>query len=386
MNELINRQGVESLAQILAAAAPGTQWAHVAAAGAGLEGLGLRERTDHVSHALLEDLSQLPEPGYAAAARTFRNALRWPGFTGWVLWPVSEAAATLALDSGSAADFDDCLALLAELTPRLTGEFAIRRLLAHNPERAVQGIHRWTSHPDEHVRRLASEGTRSYLPWAVRVPALIRNPEATIPLLDALYRDPSDYVRRSVANHLNDLARHAPDLVVSTAARWLAAPDANTAGLVRQGLRTLIKKAHPEALALLGFAPASLTVSPPRLNRQVVTMPGELAFNFEISNTGDADARLAVDYVVHYLKANGSHSAKVFKITAINLGPGETKTVTKRHAFKPMTTRVHHPGLHELELQINGARHWRTEFMLETERPIPEALHKSDLTHTIRSE
>jgi 3-methyladenine DNA glycosylase AlkC len=107
--------------------------------------------------------------------------------------------------------------LIAELTPRLTGEFAIRRLLVHDPDRALAAALGWTGHPDEHVRRLASEGTRSYLPWAVRVPALVQRPEATLPILDALYRDPSEYVRRSVANHLNDLARHAPDLVVDTA-------------------------------------------------------------------------------------------------------------------------------------------------------------------------
>ncbi|UZX04551.1 DNA alkylation repair protein [Arthrobacter sp. CDRTa11] len=371
MNELINAQGVESLAELLAEASPGKDWEHLAGAAAGLSPLGLRERTDHVSHALLEDLRQLPQPGYPTAARIFRSALRRPAFTGWVLWPVSEAAVTLALESGSDQDFDDCLALLAELTPRLTGEFAVRRLLARDQDRALRTIRHWTSHPDEHVRRLASEGTRAYLPWAVRVPSLIRTPEATLPILDALYRDPSEYVRRSVANHLNDLARHAPGVVVSTAARWLAAPDANTPGLVRQGLRTLIKKAHPEALALLGFAPASVTVTAPRLDRRVVTMPAELTFDFDVSNIGSTDARLAVDYVVHYLKANGSHSAKVFKMTSLTLGAGETKTLSKRHAFKPMTTRVHHPGVHALELQINGIRHSRTEFVLEAERVIP---------------
>ncbi len=132
----------------------------------------------------------------------------------------------------------------------MTGGFAIRRLLAADLDRALAVVRTWTAHPDEHVRRLASEGTRPYLPWAVRVPALRARPAATIPLLDALYRDPHEYVRRSVANHLNDLARHAPDAVLETAAGWLAEPDANTAWVVRHGLRTLVKKANPGALAL----------------------------------------------------------------------------------------------------------------------------------------
>jgi 3-methyladenine DNA glycosylase AlkC len=368
MNELINRENVGMLAKILAEAAPGSHWPHVVAAASELDLLSLRARTDAVSRALLADLRLLPDPGYPTAARAFRSALTAAGFTGWILWPVSEAAVTLALEAGSGADpgkdFDDCLALLAELTPRLTGEFAVRRLLAADLERSLQAIQGWTVHPDEHVRRLASEGTRPYLPWAVRVPGIVLAPEATIPLLDALYRDPSDYVRRSVANHLNDVARHAPALVVATAQRWLSAPDSNTAPVVRHGLRTLIKNAHPGALALLGFVPASIAVNGPRLDRDSLALPGELAFDFEISNTGPADARLAVDYVVHYVKANGTRSAKVFKIGALTLAAGETRSVTKRHAFRQMTTRVHHAGVHALELQINGIRHGHTEFQV----------------------
>lgn len=124
----------------------------------------------------------------------------------------------------------------------------------------------------------------------MRVPALVRQPEATLPILNALYRDPSDYVRRSVANHLNDLARHAPDSVVATAAGWMAVPDANTAWVVRHGPRTLVKKGHPRALALQGFAPASVAVTERRLDRDVVAMPQDLGFEFEISNTGLNDA------------------------------------------------------------------------------------------------
>jgi 3-methyladenine DNA glycosylase AlkC len=366
MNELINRGNVEELADILALAAPGTHWQGVAAAATTLEGLSLRRRTDHVSGALLADFRHVPGADYSTAATVFRSALDNPAFKGWILWPVSETAVSLALESDTAADFADSLALLAELTPRLTGEFAIRRLLARDPDAALQAIMRWTSHPDEHVRRLASEGTRPYLPWAVRVPALVERPGATLPILDALYRDPSDYVRRSVANHLNDLARHDPDAVVAAAAGWLDAPDANTAWVVRHGLRTLIKKAHPGALALQGFAPASVAVTELRLDRQVVAMPEDLGFEFEISNTGAAEARLAVDYAVHYVKANGSHAVKIFKLTALTLAAGETRTLARRHAFKPMTTRVHHPGMHALELQINGMRHGHTEFEVRT--------------------
>lgn len=367
MNELINQLSVASLARTLSETSPGTRWTELRQAGGSLDGLSLRGRTDHVSAALLADLQDNhPGDGYTTAARIFRGALRREQFSGWMLWPVSEAAVTLALRADNSADFDDALELLAELTPRLTGEFAIRRLLEADLDRSLAVIRTWTDHPDEHVRRLASEGTRPYLPWAVRVPELLNRPEATLPILESLYRDPEDYVRRSVANHLNDIARHAPDTVIATAAGWVAVPDANTPWVVRHGLRTLIKKAHPGALTLMGFAPASLEVTPPRLDRDVVVLPAELGFEFEVSNAGEAPAKLAVDYVVHYVKANGTHSEKVFKLAAMTLAPGETKVLAKRHAFRQMTTRVHHPGMHALELQINGIRHARTEFTVET--------------------
>lgn len=365
MNELIDHAAVGRLVRVLADAAPGVAWSNITEAGASLEDLSLRERTDHVSRGLLADFAAAGAANYSTAASTFRSALRNGDFTGWTIWPVTEAAVTLALDSTESADFDDCLQLLAELTPRLTGEFAIRRLLAADLDRALAVVLAWTDHPDQHVRRLASEGTRPYLPWAVRVPGLIQRPEATIPILDALYRDPDEDVRRSVANHLNDLARHSPGVVLATAAAWAAAPDANTSWVLRHGLRTLVKKAHPGALALQGFAPASLSVTPPRLDRDTVTLPADLGFEFEISNTGADPAKLAVDYIVHYMKANGSQSEKVFKLAALTLDPGETRTVSKRHAFRQMTTRVHHPGSHALELQINGVRYAPTPFLVE---------------------
>lgn len=362
MNELINPAVVGSLGRILAAVAPGTGWTQLAGAAGRLDGLSLRERTDVVSRALLADLPQ----DYPTAAGAFRRALGNPDFTGWMIWPVTETAVTLALASPAPGDFEDCLRLLAELTPRLTAEFAVRRLLAADLDRALAVVQGWTSHPDWHVRRLASEGTRAYLPWAIRVPEIVARPAATIPVLDALYRDPVEDVRRSVANHLNDLARHAPDLVVATAAAWMAAPDLTTPRVVRHGLRTLLKKAHPGALELLGFPPASLAITPPRLDRTGVELPGELGFEFEITNTGSAEARLAVDYAVHYAKANGTLAEKVFKLGTPILAPGETRTFSKRHAFRQMTTRVHYSGPHVLELQVNGVRYAPTGFLVHT--------------------
>jgi 3-methyladenine DNA glycosylase AlkC len=364
MNELIDGTAVEALREHLRAVDPALTLDRVARVATDLragrlDDPSLRERTDLVSAALLADLPD----DYDATVAVIRSALDRPGFAGWTMWPVGEAVTTRALAASAPPHaFDDALRMMAELTPRLSSEFAIRRLLEHDLERALPTVLSWATHPDEHVRRLASEGTRAFLPWAIRVRALLAAPEATLPILDALYRDESEYVRRSVANHLNDLARQHPDLVVSVAERWLADPDRNTAWVVRHGLRTLVKKAHPGALRVLGFAPVAVSVSGPELDGRAVTLPGELGFRFTLTNEGETTERMAVDYVVHFVKAGGHRTEKVFKLTTVTLRPGESTTIRKRHALRQMTTRVHHAGTHALELQVNGRRLTRTEF------------------------
>jgi 3-methyladenine DNA glycosylase AlkC len=288
MNEMLNPEVIGDLAERLSAVTPDHDFGPLAKiTSAQLGPLSLRERTDLVSAALIEALPA----DYPPAAAIVGGLLTDRTFRGWGVWPVGETVTTLALADGSTGAFDDALALMAELTPRLTSEFPIRRLLEADLRRALPLVLTWTQHPDEHVRRLASEGTRAYLPWAIRVRALLADPSATVPIIDALYRDPSDYVRRSVANHLNDLNRHAPELVVATAARWLGEPAPTTASVVRRGLRTLMKKGDPAALALLGFAAVEVTVSAPEIDAAAVDLPGELGFSFSVTNNGQRYGR-----------------------------------------------------------------------------------------------
>ncbi|GAA2787651.1 DNA alkylation repair protein [Crossiella cryophila] len=359
-DELLGPDVAAHLLRGIARIAPGSRLPALRRAAKSLAGLSLRERSDLLKDALLADL-----PGdYPSLDRQFRAALGDPAFTGWLVWPVTEAVSARALAQDPPA-IAEALHLLAALTPRLTAEFAIRPLLAADLDRALPIIQTWTGDPDEHVRRLASEGTRAHLPWARKVRPILDRPECTIPILDALYRDESEYVRRSVANHLNDLSRAEGDLVVATAARWLAEPDEHTPRLVRHALRTLIKKGHPEALALLGFAPAAgVIVHGPELAGRTVAIGAELPFEVRLENTGANPATLAVDYVVHHLKANGKRTPKVFKLTTCVLAPGERITFSRRHSFKVISTRVYYPGEHEIEVQVNGAASGRTAFRL----------------------
>jgi 3-methyladenine DNA glycosylase AlkC len=363
--ELLGVAAVRCLVACLEVAAPDSPLVALRRCVDNLGPLAFRQRVDAVREALLDDLPY----DYGQFAAILHEALRDPGFAGWLIAPVAEAVAARALAAPEAGAFDAGLALLAALTPRLTAEFAIRPFLMADLDRALPLVLDWTGHPDEHVRRLASEGTRPRLPWGKSVPAILARPDATVPILDALYHDESEYVRRSVANHLNDLSRARPDLVVAIAARWLAEPDANTARLVRHALRTLVKQGHQGALALLGFAPLpGLVIVGPTLAEAAVAMGGALRFEFALENQDAEPVRVAIDYIIHHRKANGTLTPKVFKLATRTLAPGERVVIARKHAFRPITTRVYYPGEHAIELQVNGKAFGRTAFHLDTGR------------------
>jgi 3-methyladenine DNA glycosylase AlkC len=360
-DELLSADAVTGLTACLRGAEPAQRWPSVERSADAFASQGLAERVVAVKEALLADLP----PNYDDAAAIIRRALRDDAFTGWMTWPVGEAVAARALDSGRKRDFDDGLRLLAELTGRLTSEFALRSFLDADLDRTLKTVATWTTHRDEHVRRLASEGTRPRLPWARRVPALLERPSATIPILDAMHRDESEYVRRSVANHLNDISRIDPDLAVATARRWLQPGDPTSSRLVKRALRTLVKDANPDALALFGFAaPRDIQVDDLQLSSATVAVGDALGFEAGITNTGAAPFDLAIDYVVNHRKANGSLSPKVFKLTTKRLDPGQRIELARNHSFKRLTTRRYHPGRHSIELQVNGVRYGLAEFDL----------------------
>lgn len=352
-DELLGAPAARTLTSSLQNAAPGKLFAAVADASERLDGLALRERADLLRDALLTDV-----PGrYATLAGIIRDAREAsPAFAGWLIWPVTSAVAARAVEEGSPEAFDDAMMLLAELTDRLTAEFAIRTLLRDDLSRALPIILDWTGSDNEHVRRLASEGTRPYLPWAVRVQEIVAQPGSTVPILDALYRDDSEYVRRSVANHLNDLSRDNADLVVEVANRWLAEPDESTPALVRHALRTLVKRGHPGALAALGFGPATTEVDGFAVDSSTVPFGGSVRFVATVRNIGAEQAKLAIDYVVHHQKANGSQTTKTFKLLTKELAPGEHVLLAREHSFRTITTRRYYPGAHAISLQVNGVQ------------------------------
>ena len=256
---------------------------------------------------------------------------------------------------------DAALDALESLTARFTGEFALRPLLLTAPALVWPRLHAWTRHPNHHVRRLVSEGTRTRLPWGIRLHNLILDPSPVWPLLDALRDDPSDYVRRSVANHLNDLSRDHPQAVLACLERWLhtgSPADADVhpqrQALARHALRTLIKRGDPQALALLGYGNARLSVERFDVAPATLAIGDSTRWSATLRAPHDAGGRAVVDLAVDFVRAAGRTSRKVFKGAVVDVAAGETLTLTRTLSFRPVSTRTLYPGDHRLTLQVDG--------------------------------
>jgi len=252
--------------------------------------------------------------------------------------------------------FDLILRANYEITKRFTAEFSIRTPLRDRPERTLAVLRGWATDPNVHVRRLVSEGTRTRLPWSFRLPEFQREPAPVIELLELLKDDPVEYVRRSVANNLNDIAKDHPDVVVEVARRWWADGDRNRRRLVRHALRTLIKAGDPDALDVLGYgANSPARVAGVSIDPASVEIGGKVRVEVAIENPGGAGAGALIDLRVHFVKANGSTSPKVFKGAELDLEPGESSVVRKTISVAQHTTRTHYPGEHVVEALVNGA-------------------------------
>ena len=334
----------------------------------GLEPLELKQRADHIRQALETCLP----PDYRRACDAMLAALHVEsdvdlsntemddrGIRGWAIMPMADYVASKGLD-----DFDFSMDVLRELTKRSTSELAVRAFFLADTERALRHAIAWANDPNFHVRRLASEGSRPRLPWALRLPMFVENPSPVLPILEALRDDPVEYVRRSVANNLNDIAKDHPDLVAGIASRWFSNAGPERRKLVRHACRTLIKQGHPATLEALGYSKPILSVTNLQVATPQVAMGGHLEFAITVKSEGRDTQPLIIDYVIHHRKANGSTSPKIFKWKVMDLPAGKSVDLAKKHSIKPITTRVYYSGIHHVEIQINGERFARADFEL----------------------
>lgn len=332
----------------------GAHFRHIACAN--LEGLELKERVHQIMDALD---ATLPQDFDAFAERVLASlhesedaggeALSFDGtgLMGFAAWPITD----LVTKRGIAVP-EKALPVLKEATKRFTAEFAIRPFLVTHRDYSLSVLNGWVEDPNRHVRRLVSEGTRPRLPWGIRLQEFVVDPAPILPFLKALRDDREDYVRRSVANSLNDIAKDHPDRVAEITSTWLKGASTERERLLRHACRTLIKAGHEETLKAFGYVGNVSLECALRITTPTVAYGDALEFEVEITGLPKGQP-VMLDYAIHFVKAKGGRTPKVFKWKDV-AGSGHTLTASRRHAIKPITTRRYYPGEHLLEIWVNG--------------------------------
>lgn len=249
--------------------------------------------------------------------------------------------------------YDDAVRALEFTTQYTSCEFAVRPFMIKYPEQMLAQMTAWSLHDSYDVRRFASEGARPRLPWAIAIPALKKDPTPLLPLLENLKNDPSEYVRRSVANNINDIAKDHPDVVLAIAKKWKGSSK-ETDAIVKHGARTLLKQGHPEILKLYGLDATHILFSGFEVLTPKVNMGDSVEFTFAIENKDSQPQIVRLEYGMYYRKAKGQLAKKVFKISEKVYQPGEKAAIVRKQSFKAITTRVFYPGEHQLSIIING--------------------------------
>ena len=345
LKDRYSRAFVERLAATTAAARPGFNASACTAAvlGDGWSTLELKQRMRRLSSTLHRFL---PGPYPEQLAVLERVAPHFSGFEA-MLFPDF-------VEQFGREDFEASLRALEWFTQFSSSEFAVRPFIVQYGARMMNVMRRWAAHENEHVRRLASEGCRPRLPWAMALPAFKQDPSPVLVILEALKSDSSEYVRRSVANNLNDIAKDHPEVVLEVARRWQGKTKPTDA-LVKHACRTLLKRGDPRALALFGFSPnAPAEVLGLQLSASRLRIGEDLRFQFEVRHRGNGPLALRLEYAVDFVKANGRTARKVFQITEAVFPPAAPRDFARKHRFCDFTTRQHHPGEHLLSILVNG--------------------------------
>jgi 3-methyladenine DNA glycosylase AlkC len=250
-------------------------------------------------------------------------------------------------------NFDESMAAFEFVTVFSSAEFAVRPFLIKYPEKMMKQMLAWSKHKEPMVRRLASEGSRPRLPWAMAVGYLKKDPKPILPILENLKNDPSETVRRSVANNLNDIAKDHPDVVLSLAKKWIG-KNANTDALLKHACRTLLKAGNKTALHLFDVGgDHDITLSNMGISRASIRIGDSIDLSFTISNNEKKPVSLRVEYAIDFIKAKGT-SRKVFKVSEGSFASNTAKEFKRKLRFTDLTTRIHYPGEHRITLVING--------------------------------
>jgi len=244
-------------------------------------------------------------------------------------------------------------------------EFAGRPYFVQYPGQMMAQMLLWSKHPNPYVRRYVSEGCRPRLPWGLQLKQFVLDPTPIIPILENLKDDPSEYVRKSVANNLNDISKDHPDLVVDIIKKWKG-KSKNTDWILKHASRTLLKRGHHEVLDLFGTSSKTMfEIVHFAISHDQLSLGDTLTFDYKIVNKEQSSAKFRIEYVIHFVKSNGQQSKKIFKIAEPTLTEGEILSGTKKHKFIDLTTRKHYRGTHKIALVVNGLESEGVEFELK---------------------
>ncbi len=315
--------------------------------------------------AIRDELKRHLPSNFKESLSIILKSLKEESLEGFDIWPYAEFVQFYGIEDASLS-----LNALVEITRVFTSEWAVRPFIRKYRDQTLQFLLECARSSDVNVRRWASEGCRPRLPWGERLNELIQNPKLTLPILEVLKDDPELFVRKSVANHLNDITKDHPEFVVEILTRWNREADPGhrqkIEWITRHSLRTLIKAGHSGALRLIGVSTqVKCRLRQLKLNQKKYRLGEKVQISFEVHSLSSRNQKLVVDYVVHYVRANGKKSAKVFKLRSFELGGKEKIQIQKAHPLKQVTVRKHYPGLHEIDIQINGKKFGKLRFSLE---------------------
>ncbi|MFJ7142559.1 DNA alkylation repair protein [Pseudomonas protegens] len=345
LKEIFNQQRLEHIADALHAVHPAfDRQGFLQRAGHGLDELSLMQRLARVS----ESLHQVLDLDYPTSLELLK-ALAPRLNSRFVCIFLPHYVASYGLH-----DFELSMAALKYFTGFGSSEFAVRHFLRQDCQRTLAVLQEWATDSDEHVRRLASEGSRPRLPWSFRLEQLQADPQLAAPILERLRNDPSLYVRKSVANHLNDITKEHPQWVLERLEGWpLEQP--HSAWIARHALRSLIKQGDRRALAIIGAGArpevevARFQVAPGQLR-----LGDSLNLSLTLVSTSPRNQRLVVDYAIDYVKASGATASKVFKLKTFTLQGLARVELGRNQQIRELTTRRHYPGRHGVQLLVNG--------------------------------
>ncbi len=307
-------------------------------------GLELKQRINRIAQALHDFLPN----NYARVMDIFRKIA--PGLGGFENWALMSYIELYGLEN-----FDTSVTAMRDLTQHSTAEFAIRPYVNHDPATMLAVMNDWAEDENEHIRRLAAEGSRPRGVWTAHIDQFKKDPRPVLALLEKLKADDSLYVRKAVANNLNDISKDHPGLVIKTATIWQKNKNKHTDWIIKHACRTLIKRGDRAVFPLLGFtANPKIELKNFKLSGKKIKIGSDVIISFDLLSLAKRPQKLAIDYRIHFVKKNGKLSPKVFKLAEKKLPAQESIAAATKHSFRNHSTRTHLPGQHRLDIVVNG--------------------------------